>query len=276
MAASQGSQLTVLPEYHLTSWVPEHPDFIASCAESVGYLPRYQALARDLNIHIVPGTIVEPVEPIASAAAEMSHNDEAGSSRPVVTELRNMAYFIAASTGDILSTYQKKNLWYLERGILTAGRNSPHKAFDVPLSGSGTIRVGMLICWDLAFPEAFRELVADGAQLIIIPAYWHLTKINPKILALNLNSEVAFLDSVTVARAYENTCAVAFCNAFGESQVTMPVLGTLGKLGIEKDDMIISEVNIDVLRAAEEHYKVRADLQDDGWHYSHSVTQTLK
>jgi len=112
----------------------------------------------------------------------------------------------------------------------------------------------MLICWDLAFPEAFRELVADGAQLIVIPAYWHLTKINPKILALNLNSEVAFLDSVTVVRAYENTCAVAFCNAFGESQVTMPVLGTLGKLGIEKDDMIISEVDIDVLRAAEEHY----------------------
>jgi predicted amidohydrolase len=265
----------VLPEYHLTSWVPEHPDFIAFCTKSLAYLPRYQALARELNIHIVPGTIVEPVEPITSAAAPgMSLNDN---TEPLVTELRNMAYFIAASTGDILSTYQKKNLWYLERGILTAGRSSPHKTFDVPLpSGGGTIRVGLLICWDLAFPEAFRELVADGAQLIVIPAYWHLTKINPKILALNLKSEVAFLDSVTVARAYENTCAVAFCNAFGQSQVAMPILGSLGKLGVEENDMIISEVDIDVLRVAEEHYKVRADLPGEGWHYSRRVTQNLK
>jgi predicted amidohydrolase len=212
----------------------------------------------------------------SSNALEVSQNDETDASRPVVTELHNMAYFIAASTGDILSTYQKKNLWYLERGILTAGRNSPHKVFDVHLPGGGTIRVGMLICWDLAFPEASRELVADGAQLIVIPAYWHLTKIDPKILALNPKSEVAFLDSVTVARAYENTVAVAFCNAFGQSQLAMPILGSLGKLGIEKDDMIISDVDIDILRVAEEHYKVRADLQTEGWHYSHRATQILK
>ena len=56
-----------------------------------------------------------------------------------------MGYFIAASTGDILS-YQKKNLWYLKRGILTAGRHTPNKAFDVPLPGNGTMRVGVLIC----------------------------------------------------------------------------------------------------------------------------------
>ncbi|KAI9867005.1 MAG: hypothetical protein M1813_000403 [Trichoglossum hirsutum] len=275
-AASQGSQLAVLPEYHLTSWVPERPDFAASCAESVAYLPRYQALARELNIHIVPGTIIEPVKHVRSAAPGTSIDGEAEASNPLVTELRNMTCFIAASTGDILSTYQKKNLWYLERGILTAGRHTPHKAFDVPLPGNGTMRVGMLICWDLAFPEAFRELVADGAQLIVVPSYWHINEIDPKVLALNMKSEVAFLDSVTVARAYENTCAVAFCNSWGESQVAMPILGCLGKLGVEEDDMIISEVDLNVLEVAEEHYKVRADLQGEEWHYSRCVTQTSK
>lgn len=29
----------------------------------------------------------------------------------------------------------------------------------------------MLICWDLAFPEAFRELIADGAEIVIIPTF---------------------------------------------------------------------------------------------------------
>ena len=29
----------------------------------------------------------------------------------------------------------------------------------------------MLICWDLAFPEAFRELIYQGAKIIIIPTF---------------------------------------------------------------------------------------------------------
>lgn len=29
----------------------------------------------------------------------------------------------------------------------------------------------MLICWDLAFPEAFRELIGQGAKIIIIPTF---------------------------------------------------------------------------------------------------------
>jgi len=126
---------------------------------------------------------------------------------------------------------------------LTAGRHTPHKAFDAPLPKNGTMRVRMLIFWDLAFPEAFREPAADGAQVIVMSLYWYITKINPKVLAVNLKSEVAFLDNLTAARAYENTCAVAFCNTWGESHVAMPILGCLGKLRVEKDDMIISEVD---------------------------------
>lgn len=49
-------------------------------------------------------------------------------------------------------------------------------------------------------------------------------------------------------------------NAWGESHVAMPIMGCLGKLGVEKGDMITSEVDLDMLRVAEEHYKVRADL----------------
>ncbi|KAI0537735.1 carbon-nitrogen hydrolase [Xylaria digitata] len=263
LVTAQGGQLVVLPEYHLTSWAPEHPDFVASCAQSMFYLRRYQALARELNIHIVPGTFVEPVVRVP---------DVENSGLPV-TELHNNAYFIAASSGNILSTYQKKNLWHVERGVLTAGLRIPHKAFDVPLlEGGGTVRVGMLICWDLAFPEAFRELVADGAQLVIVPAYWHTTRVSPKLLTLNAGSEVAFLDSVTVARACENTCAVAFCNAWGRSQMTMPILGSLGKLGVEEEGTILRDVDLEVLKVAEEHFEIRADLRGDEWHYSPCVT----
>ena len=262
-AASKGTHLVVLPEYHLTSWAPEDPGFVASCTESVSYLPRYQTLARELQIHIVPGTIIHPVH-ARSSTVECPRDGEA---EPVL-ELRNLMHFIAASTGNILSTYQKKNLWHTERGVLTADYITPHQAFDVPLSNGGVVRVGMLICWDLAFPEAFRGLAADGAQLIIIPAYWMIDTIDAKVLAINQLADVTFLDSVTVARAYENTCAIAFCNAWGQSQVAMPILGSLGKVGVGEDNTIISNIDLSVISIAEDHYRLKADIRSAGWHYS--------
>lgn len=53
-----------------------------------------------------------------------------------------------------------------ERDHLKSSQYDPHIAFDTPIG-----KVGMLICWDLAFPEAFRELIAQGAQIIIIPTF---------------------------------------------------------------------------------------------------------
>lgn len=64
----------------------------------------------------------------------------------------------------------------------------------------------MLICWDLAFPEAFRELIANGAKIIITPTFWTLNDCNPAGLALNPSSEALFLDSMLTCRAFENTC----------------------------------------------------------------------
>jgi predicted amidohydrolase len=80
-------------------------------------------------------------------------------------DLLPVAYFIS-NDGSILSSYQKKNLWHPERPHLTSSKHTPHVAFDTPLG-----KVGMLICWDLAFPEAFRELIAGGAKTIIIPTF---------------------------------------------------------------------------------------------------------
>ena len=105
-AASQGAQLAVLPEYHLTNWVPEDPHFVTLCGQWKVYLEKYRALAKAQNICIVPGTIVE-------------HHQDA---KTEDEKLINVAYFID-SNGDILGSYQKKNLWY---GTATAFMPEPH------------------------------------------------------------------------------------------------------------------------------------------------------
>jgi predicted amidohydrolase len=255
-AASQSAHLAVLPEYHLTNWVPDDPGFIPLCATSQRYLDAYQALAKELNICIVPGTIVE------------KHEDE----------LHNVVYFIS-NDGSILGSYQKKNLWHPERPHLTSSKHDPHVAFDTPIG-----KVGMLICWDLAFPEAFRELIAGGAKTIIIPTFWNLSDCNEAGLAANPLSEALFLESTLVSRCFENTCMVVFANAGGPvgkvtkgsyaglSQVAVPFKGALGKLGAE-EGMSVVEVDMQILEDAEANYKIREDMGRDGWHYEYSLTR---
>lgn len=248
----------MLPEYHLAGWVPEEATFISTAEESAAYLEKYRALAKEINMAIVPGTLLEP--------------QESGG-------LANVAYFIGPD-GAILGRYQKKNLWHPERPHLAADFESPHRAFDTPWG-----KVGILICWDIAFPEAYRQLVADGARMIISPSFW-LADDGGDGVSINPNSEKLFLDNVCVARAFENTAAIVYANAgaplgskdgddgkgnkfCGCSQVAMPLLGTLGGQGSmgPEEAMIVVDVDFKVLDMAEDVYKVRMDMAKEGWHY---------
>ncbi|OCK83348.1 carbon-nitrogen hydrolase [Lepidopterella palustris CBS 459.81] len=254
-AAAQGVELVVLPEYHLTNWLPKDPKFLSLCEQWETYLKKYQDLAKECEICIVPGTIVE-----YHKGASKDEN-----------KLHNVAYFIDQK-GEIIGKYVKKNLWGPERDHLTSSGRSPHEVFDTPLG-----RVGLLICWDLAFPEAFRELIAQGAKLIIIPTFWTLSDCSPEGLKLNPSAEAVFLNSMLTARTFENTCAIIFANAGGPpgrgyaglSQVCVPYIGALTRLGGCTEGMSVVDLDMGILEHAEENYQVRADLARDDWHYDY-------
>jgi predicted amidohydrolase len=258
-AATKGCDIAILPEFHLTSWVPEHPEFISASKKSNDYLSKYQDLAKELNINIVPGTICE-VYQIPDSKDE---------------ELRNMTYFLAAGTGEICGSYQKKNLWHPERPHLTSSSHTPHTAFDTPLKHADgrPVRAGLIICWDLAFPEAFKALVNDGADIILIPSYWFMSDGGEEGGDLNPESERIFLNCTLTARAFENTAAIVFCNAGGLSCVNMPILGPLGRIEVGEEKLEIVDMDLDVLRAAEEQYKIRMDMQSEGWHYKYGMNK---
>ncbi|EME41227.1 hypothetical protein DOTSEDRAFT_73596 [Dothistroma septosporum NZE10] len=254
-AAKQGAELAVLPEYHLLNWIPNDPKFKEKCSQWKTYLDKYIALAKENNICIVPGTIVE------------LHDEGTDDER-----LLNVAYFIS-NDGTIAGKYVKKNLWgSIERLHLTSSSDDPHPVFDTPLG-----KVGMLICWDLAFPEAFREMIANGAKMIIIPTFWTLSDCSKAGLAINPVSEGLFLDSMLTARCFENTCAIVFANAGGPpgkgyaglSQICVPYAGALTRLGSCAEGMAVVDVDMQIVEDAEENYQVRADLARSDWHYEY-------
>ena len=64
--------------------------------------------------------------------------------------------------------------------------------FDTPIG-----KVGLLICWDLAFPEAFRELVSRGAEIIVIPTFCEYPLVSVSRLRFHFPCiQTAFLSSL--------------------------------------------------------------------------------
>ncbi|KEY73090.1 hypothetical protein S7711_09588 [Stachybotrys chartarum IBT 7711] len=253
-AAQQGAQLAVLPEYHLLGWVPDDPGYKAACSEWEKYLSAYLALAKEHNINIIPGTIIE------------LHDAGTDTER-----LLNVAYFIT-NEGKIAGRYVKKNLWgTIERNYLQSSARDVHPVFETPLG-----KVGILICWDLGFPEGFRELISQGAKLIVIPAFWLLTDASEAGRDINPVAEQVFLDSVLTARCFENTCAIVFANVGGPqgqgyaglSQICLPFAGPIARLG-SLEGVIVADIDMHTVEEAEKCYQVRADLARADWHYDY-------
>lgn len=66
-------------------------------------------------------------------------------------------------------------------------------------------RIGVLVCFDLRFPEPARTLALRGADLIVVPTNW------PQ------GAEVS-ADHIALARAAENRVFVATCNRVGDER----------------------------------------------------------
>ena len=66
--------------------------------------------------------------------------------------------------GDILEIFDKVHLPAGEERVITHGTRYP-----VVVTEHGAI--GMLICWDLQYPEAAREITLGGADLIVCPTW---------------------------------------------------------------------------------------------------------
>ncbi|MDR0276978.1 MAG: carbon-nitrogen hydrolase family protein [Paucimonas sp.] len=107
------------------------------------------------------------------------------------------------SHGRSLANYRKTHLFGgLDRAMFSPGAN------HFPVVELNGWKVGMLICYDIEFPENARRLARDGAELILVPT----ANMEP----------YDFICQVTVrSRAYENQCYLVYanyCGAEGEIQ----------------------------------------------------------
>lgn len=103
--------------------------------------------------------------------------------------------FLVNKSGKILSTYRKIHL-YDALGFKESNKLTPGSEIVMPTKTSFG-KVGMMICYDLRFPEMSRILASSGSEILIVPSAWVKGKMKEEHwLAINKT------------RAIENGCYV--------------------------------------------------------------------
>jgi predicted amidohydrolase len=154
-AAAAGADLVVLPEKWSCLGTPE--DTAAGAEPLDGPALTWAAgVARELGIDLIAGSIAERVEGREKGANTSVHFGPDGSVRAV---------------------YRKIHMFDVEIGGHTY-RESEHEepGEEIVVSATaGGVELGMTVCYDLRFPELYRELAVRGARVLCVPAAFTLT-----------------------------------------------------------------------------------------------------
>lgn len=178
-AARDGAKLIVLPENFAIMGMDDADQVKIAENEGSGQIQDFLSeQAKQNNVWLIAGTI------------------------PLKSNNENKVYaacLVYNEKGEQISRYDKIHLFdvhleitsetYKESEIIEAGNQVV--VVDTPYG-----KIGLAICYDLRFPELFRQLVLQGAEIIVVPSAF--TAITGK----------AHWEVLLRARAIENLCYV--------------------------------------------------------------------
>ena len=175
--ASQGSDIIVLPELWPTGYGKNH----------IIKFVNNQELVNELVNNLISITLRYDTLIIA----------------PIPYKVNNLIFnsAIAISKGKVIGRYDKIHLFslYNEDKIFSKGKS-------ITIVKVKEVSVGIAICYDLRFPELFRLLTLNGAEVIAVPASWGAPRGEQWRVLLR-------------ARAMENQVIVLGVNRVGSSSV---------------------------------------------------------
>ncbi len=223
----EGIDLVILPEI----WNIGFMSFDRYVSEAEDYngqtLTRLREAAKQIGVYLHTGSFVE----------KKNGNDY------------NSSYLISPD-GDILANYLKIHLFGYnskETQILTPGDRVV--VVETPIGN-----IGLATCYDLRFPELFRNMVERGAEIFLICSAWPYPRLEHWLM---LNR----------VRAMENQCFLMSSNSVGlnqgiqfvgHSMITDP-WGTILAGAGDKEVIIKSEIDLADLETARQQFPALAD-----------------
>ena len=220
----------VLPETWNTGFFPQE---LAPCADDDGRAVKAMcsALAKELNINIVAGSV-------ANRRADGYYNTA----------------YVFDRSGAVVAEYDKTHLF------------TPSGEHDFFRKGSRTCRFtlegvpcGLIICYDIRFPELTRMLTVQGVDLLFVVSQWPAKR-------------TMHLDTLARARAIENQMFLALCNSAasdtacgGGSAVIDPWGQDLARAGTG-EEIISAQADFSVIQGIRDSINVFHDRRPELYH----------
>ncbi len=154
---------------------------------------------------------------------------------------RNRVYdtsFIIDKNGKIKNTYRKIHL-YDALGFKESDKMQPGKKISLPTK-TQIGKIGMLICYDLRFPEMSRKLTLQGSEILVAPSAWVKGK-----------SKEQHWIAINQTRAIENGCYVIAPDQIGNiycgRSLVVDPFGTILLDMKKKQGMKIVDISLDLV-----------------------------
>jgi predicted amidohydrolase len=189
-------------------------------------------LARELGIYLLAGSILEEIP---------------GSQKAYNTSL------LFNPAGKVIGSYRKIHLFDVDLANGVSLRESDTRAHGeaVAVAKTDLCSMGLSVCYDLRFPELYRGLASQGAELIFVPS------------AFTAYTGEAHWETLLRARAIENLAYFIAPDQFGKSAKSFEthghsmIIDPWGQVIAELPDgpgVITADIDLDYLA------NVRAEL----------------
>jgi len=174
---------------------------------------------------------------------------------------------VIGSDGKIIGRYRKA---HMPLYIIPPNKKSNEKYYfregnlGFPIFEIEAIKIGIVICYDRHFPEAFRVLSLKGAEIIFVPT-------GARTWGKEWRSEM--WEALLRTRAYENSVYIVAINKagqegntmyLGQSMIISPLGGDILAMSEKNDyDIIFAELDLDLVRKAQEQVQFNRDRRPE-------------
>lgn len=233
-AKKQGANLVVFPELSLTGYVLH--DQVYELAEEIPgpSIKRVEDLAKRTGMHVVFGM------------PELSEKTKA--------TIFNTAVMVGPK--GFIGKYRKR---YLPTHSVFEEKRYFRQGYQTAAFKTSIGNIGLLICYDIFFPEICRLTRLKGAELIVC------ISASPAVRR-------GYFEILTAARALENTAFLAYVNLsgvedglqfWGGSRLVGPTGDLLVKAKYDEQDFVVCEIDYTDMRSAETFIPMLRDLRPE-------------
>ena len=245
-AEKEGAELVIFPELSLTDYLVR--DLIYELAEPIPgpSVKKMAEIAKENQVYIVFGM------------PEMSQKAE--------SVIYNTAVLVGSE--GYIGKYRKM---YLPTHSVFEEKRYFRQGYETSVFETKIGRIGLIICYDVFFPEVSRALKLNGAELIVC------ISASPAVRR-------TFFEILTAARAIENNVFLAYVNLvgieeglqfWGGSRIISPSGSIIAKAKYDEEDFVVEEIDLKNIRHVAAFVPTIRDLRPELYEQLKTASETI-